>query len=224
MACACKDKKPSEALATQLNTLENTTVLTDITDYTKLPTEHCAMCAEKHYATAYALAFETGYEFSNTQSIVDELVCAIWHMSTIDRDIAVDMAGMKRMLMVHANPRNDDWNAVAEKLYATVNEIFELDDKTNYNVAQLYRIIGELVCSGWHASNSKDNTLAANIRLLRHKLQHREAPLKEDWLNVMSQAAAALDKELTAEEEQLPEPIVPQIVEEPEAMKQDINK
>ena len=214
MGCACKNKQADQAILTQVNELENVLALTDTADYTKLPTEHCAMCAEKHYATAYALAFETGYESANTQSAVDELVCAIWHMASIDRDIAMDMAGIKRMLMVHAVPNNEDWTSVADRLYAKVNSLFDLEDKTSYDPVQLYRIIGELVCSGWHANNINDKTLAANIRVLRHRLQHRETPIKEDWLNVMSQAAAMLDKELTAEaEEQQSEILEPEVID-----------
>lgn len=200
MACACKDKQSDIKLDSQINSLENIMALTDITDYNKLPTEHCAMCAEKHFATAYALSFETGYLKANGTSIVDELICAIWHMSKIDKQLAMDMASIKRLAVVHVELSESVWANIANKLYEQVNTLFDIEDKTEYDVMTLYRIIGELVCSGWHAVNANDKELAAQIRLLRHKIQHREAPAKEDWINVMSQVAATLDKELQEEQ------------------------
>lgn len=45
-----------------------------------LPTDECVLCAEKHLATAYTLAQECGYEDTNRQRIIGELVLSQWHV------------------------------------------------------------------------------------------------------------------------------------------------
>lgn len=57
-------------------------------DYRTAPDAPCAMCAEKHAATAYALACEVGYSGIDRARIIGELVLSAWHIWQTDRRTA----------------------------------------------------------------------------------------------------------------------------------------
>lgn len=55
------------------------------------PTDACALCAEKHLSTAYALACESFYENENRQRIIGELTAASWHVYRLDKALALSV-------------------------------------------------------------------------------------------------------------------------------------
>lgn len=75
MTCPCKTHKDAKhpALDTHLA-------------FSGQPTASCLYCAEKHLATAAALAREQGYEAPNLGYIVGELVAAAWHLASGGND------------------------------------------------------------------------------------------------------------------------------------------
>ena len=44
------------------------------------PIDPCLYCAEKHLATAAAMARESGYEKTNRGYVIGELIAACWHL------------------------------------------------------------------------------------------------------------------------------------------------
>lgn len=191
MACSCQNKQNKNVDVITVDPIETT----DHPDYTKLPSEHCAMCAEKHFATAFALAHEAGYETPNHDSIIDELICAIWHLAEIDRGIAVNVRDIKHAIQRNEYPPETTWLDLADKLNARVTALFELPE-ASFDVETLYKLIGELVCCGWHLYTMDDKTIAAAVRELRHKLQQRIVPSKDEWTTLCSLLKNNLDNEL----------------------------
>lgn len=187
MACGCQKKIEEPETALTVSAL-------DLPDYSKLPTEHCAMCAEKHFATAYALMCETGYEQKNRDSAIDELICAIWHLSTIDKEIAISIRDIKHAVMLGKNPLTDTWMSIAETLNTLVSELFTVHSTIPVDV--LYRTIGELVCCAWHTHKAGDETTATAVRNIRHKIQQRIIPSAGEWRDICSMLKTALDTEL----------------------------
>lgn len=72
------------------------------------PEEPCVLCAEKHLATAYALACESGYATPNRQRIIGELVAAQWHLFREHGDLAMKIRAM-RHLAQRRNEEKIDW-------------------------------------------------------------------------------------------------------------------
>ena len=72
MACGCKKHK--------VGTIQEVDVPED---YNKPPEEACAVCADKHFSTAWQLAKESGYEHQNRRAVVGELVLLGWHLASI---------------------------------------------------------------------------------------------------------------------------------------------
>lgn len=194
MGCACKDKNKTitaDTIDAQVSEI------TDRPDYSKLPTEHCAMCAEKHFATAFALMQEAGYHESNQQSTIDELICAIWHLAEISRPIAVQIRDIKHAVLRGETVEEAVWVKVASELYTVVNDAFNLQESPK-DVITLYKMIGELVCCGWHIYEIDDDDtlqLAADVRNIRHKLQQREIPTEQEWIDLCIRLKRRLDKE-----------------------------
>lgn len=193
MACSCQQKNK------QVDVIDVEPIeLTDHPDYTKLPDEHCAMCAEKHFATAFALSHEAGYEKPNKSKTIDELICAIWHLAEIDRNIAIEARDIKHAIMRNEYPAEDVWLSTAAKLNAKVTELFNLPE-TDTDVELLYKLIGELVCCGWHLYTMDDKSIATAVRELRHKLQQRQTPSEDEWKALCMLLKNNLDNELKQE-------------------------
>lgn len=77
MACRCKARdaadRPTIHGDPRLTTAERERQTT--------PADACLYCAEKHLATAAALARELGYSAPNRGYVVGELVAACWHLA-----------------------------------------------------------------------------------------------------------------------------------------------
>lgn len=77
MACRCKERdaadRPTIHGDARLSTSERERQTT--------PADACLYCAEKHIATAAALARELGYSAPNRGYVVGELVAACWHLA-----------------------------------------------------------------------------------------------------------------------------------------------
>lgn len=75
------------------------------------PGEPCPLCAEKHLATAAALAREMGYEGVNWQWIVGELVCAAWHLAGDPTGLAFKIRDTRHVVQFNESPVVD-WDAL----------------------------------------------------------------------------------------------------------------
>lgn len=107
MGCRCKKHKPGTAASEALSP----------TDYTTLPDEPCEVCAEKHFATAFALANEKGYENPlNFDRIIGELTCATWHTFESHRDIAEDIRDLRHYIQLRRFSDISRWLPVSQKL------------------------------------------------------------------------------------------------------------
>ena len=92
------------------------------------------------------------------------------------------------------------WVKVASELYTVVNDAFNLQESPK-DVITLYKMIGELVCCGWHIYEIDDDDalqLAADVRNIRHKLQQREIPTEQEWIDLCIRLKRRLDKESVA--------------------------
>ena len=72
------------------------------------PTEECVFCAEKHLATAYALAQENGYADANRYRIIGELVEAQWHIWRKSVQLAEMLRAMRHEIQMR-NEASVDW-------------------------------------------------------------------------------------------------------------------
>lgn len=80
-------------------------------DRRTLPTDECVLCAEKHLATAYALATENGYEGTNRASTIGQLCLAQWHCWHTDAKLAEAIRDV-RHLVQQRREIEIDWNHV----------------------------------------------------------------------------------------------------------------
>lgn len=62
------------------------------------PTEPCVFCAEKHLATAYALAQESGYVPLNRARIIGELVASQWHLWRLSLPLAEKIRDVRHLV------------------------------------------------------------------------------------------------------------------------------
>ena len=84
------------------------------TDYTTLPDEPCDICAEKHFATAFALSNERGYEDpQNFDRIVGELSCATWHTYEAHRSLAEKIRDLRHYIQLRRRADNDRFLAAS---------------------------------------------------------------------------------------------------------------
>jgi hypothetical protein len=67
-------------------------------DYFIGPAEACALCAEKHLSTAYALACEVGYAVPNRQRIIGELTAATLHLWAEHRELAEKVRALRHII------------------------------------------------------------------------------------------------------------------------------
>jgi len=72
------------------------------------PTDPCVFCAEKHLATAYALAQESGYVPLNRARIIGELVASQWHLWRLSLPLAEKIRDV-RHLVQHRKESEIDW-------------------------------------------------------------------------------------------------------------------
>lgn len=93
-------------------------------DHRIRPLEECSLCAEKHLATAYALAQERLYEAVNRHRVVGELVLAQWHCHKAAPGLAEQMRDIR-----HAVQRRKesavDWQPVIEAMSEFVEKQLE---------------------------------------------------------------------------------------------------
>ena len=80
-------------------------------DRRTLPTDECVLCAEKHLATAYALATENGYEGTNRASTIGQLCLAQWHCWHADAKLAEAIRDV-RHLVQQRREAEVDWSGV----------------------------------------------------------------------------------------------------------------
>lgn len=89
--------------------------------YAIAPAEPCALCADKHLSTAYALAGEAGYAdtIEYRKRICGELVLATWHIWRIDYGLAEKLRDAR-----HLAQRNRlaaiDWRPILAAMDARV--------------------------------------------------------------------------------------------------------
>jgi hypothetical protein len=76
-----------------------------------VPTEPCALCAEKHISTAYALAQECGYAPVNRQRIVGELVACQWHLFKDHANLAELVRGIRHCVQ-RRREAEVDWHPI----------------------------------------------------------------------------------------------------------------
>ena len=69
-------------------------------NFAKRPTEPCYLCAEKHIATAAALARENGYDSANRVMLIGELVLAQWHLWSLDRKLAESVRDLRHQIQL----------------------------------------------------------------------------------------------------------------------------
>lgn len=93
-------------------------------DYRTAPDAPCAMCAEKHFATAYALACESGYTGINRARVIGELVLCAWHIWQTDRRTAELLRDLRHIIQYRRE--NDIAQAQWADIYARL-EKFALD-------------------------------------------------------------------------------------------------
>ena len=67
-------------------------------DARTLPTDECVLCAEKHLATAYALASENGYKFENRAAIVGQLCLCQWHCYHAEPKLAGSIRAARHLI------------------------------------------------------------------------------------------------------------------------------
>lgn len=89
-----------------------------------LPTDECAFCAEKHLATAYALAQERGYEGVTRQRIVGELCLAQWHCWHMDMALAETIRAARHLIQ-QRREAEVEWSPVLEKMDVLANKELE---------------------------------------------------------------------------------------------------
>lgn len=76
-----------------------------------LPSDECVLCAEKHLATAYALAVECGYEGVNRPSIIGQLCLAQWHVYHADAKLAELIRDLRHVVQ-QRREAEADWMSV----------------------------------------------------------------------------------------------------------------
>jgi len=85
-----------------------------------LPSDECALCAEKHLASAYALAVENGYEGVNRASIIGQLCLAQWHCWHSDIKLAESIRDI-RHLVQQRREIEIVWESALKKMDEIVN-------------------------------------------------------------------------------------------------------
>jgi hypothetical protein len=73
------------------------------------PTEECVFCAEKHLATAYALAQEKGYEAVNRYRLYGELVEAQWHIWRRSLPLAEKLRELRHLAQMRKDISAEQW-------------------------------------------------------------------------------------------------------------------
>lgn len=84
-----------------------------------LAAEPCLYCAEKHLATAAALAREQGYAGVNRGFVIGELVAACWHLSGHCNPAARDLSAALRDFRHRIQSREEDETATDFSPYLT---------------------------------------------------------------------------------------------------------
>lgn len=82
------------------------------------PDSPCVFCAEKHFATAFALAGENAYEAVNRLRLIGELVLAQWHLWERQPKTARAIRDIRHAVEHHLPVGSDAWEAVALDLDA----------------------------------------------------------------------------------------------------------
>lgn len=80
-----------------------------------LPTDECVLCAEKHLATAYTLAQECGYEDTNRQRIIGELVLSQWHTCHARLPLAQRIRAARHLIQ-QRREAEVDWMPMLEEI------------------------------------------------------------------------------------------------------------
>lgn len=91
------------------------------------PDEPCVYCAEKHFATAYALANENGYEAKNRTAILGQLVLSQWHLWRDHRDLARRIRDLRHRIQHREALSADAWTSIIPDLDAIVSAQADLD-------------------------------------------------------------------------------------------------
>ncbi len=86
------------------------------------PVDQCALCAEKHLATAYALAQEGSYSGVNRARVIGELVCCQWHLYGEHKELAAKVRDIRHLIQ-HRRDSEVNWSPVL----AEINEICSRD-------------------------------------------------------------------------------------------------
>lgn len=82
-----------------------------------LPTDECALCGEKHLSTAYALAQERGYEDTNRQRIIGELVLSQWHVWHLNMKLAEKIRTIRHLIQ-QRREAEVDWHPLLAEIDA----------------------------------------------------------------------------------------------------------
>lgn len=91
------------------------------------PADQCPECAEKHLATAYALACETGYADANRPRIIGELTLAQWHIDRENPQLALAIREIRAGIQKRKSPLSMNW---ADALAAIDKMVTEKPIKT----------------------------------------------------------------------------------------------
>lgn len=86
-----------------------------------VPTDECVFCAEKHLATAYALAQENFYEAKNRDRAIGELCLAQWHIYHLDMEIAKQMREMRHLIQMRKE-KEIEWTPALNVMAALVEK------------------------------------------------------------------------------------------------------
>lgn len=82
------------------------------------PDEPCVFCAEKHFAAAYGLATENGYEVKNRLKLLSQLVLAQWHLWKEHPETAKAIREIRHTVQHHRPVPPEAWDPIAETLFA----------------------------------------------------------------------------------------------------------
>lgn len=82
-----------------------------------LPSDECILCAEKHLATAYALAVENGYESVNRIAIIGQLCLSQWHCWHADIELAKSIRDIRHLIQ-QRREAEVDWTPMLAEMDA----------------------------------------------------------------------------------------------------------